>query len=84
MKKLYVKPTLYMERFALTQSLTSCGIHIGHADQQCVLTDDDAPFEMKDYALEGWFLGGCSEYWVGTDGTDGFCYHTLANIVFSS
>lgn len=75
---------LFVERFALTQSLSSCGLHIGHADSQCVMNDFDATGELKDFAKDGWFLNGCAEYWEGDDVFDGICFHVSSNLMFTS
>ena len=84
MKKQYTKPHLFVERFTLTQMLTTCGLHIGHADSNCVMKDNDATGPLKDFAAEGWFLGGCAEFWEGDDVYDGICLHVSVNLMFTS
>lgn len=84
MKKQYTKPMLFVERFALTQMLTTCGFHIGHGNSGCVLEDPDATGGMKDVAQLGWFLGGCEEYYEGADQIDGICVHISGNLMFTS
>lgn len=92
MKRRYQKPTLSVERYALTQSLASCsGIKITNfADKNVkedVLADADAPSIMKSLARRGNFLAGtntgCS---ITLDGTeiDGICFHTSINAAFYS
>lgn len=79
----YTKPEIMVERFCLSQAITSCGgIKIGFMDTNCVLADDDAPAEMKDLAGVGFFLseGGCYDH--ANDGA--ICYNTSANMAFTS
>lgn len=83
-KKQYTKPELLLERFALTQMLSTCGTLIGLNDSDCVLNDMHATPALKDFALDGWFLGGCQEYWEGDDVFDGICFHVSSNLMFSS
>lgn len=75
---------LFVERFALTQMLSSCGLHIGHNDNQCVKDDYDTPGRLRDLAAAGWFLGGCAAHWVGEDDYDGVCFHVSSNLMFTS
>ena len=75
---------MLVERFELTQMLSSCGILIGHSDSACVLNDADTPPRLKNFAMAGVFLGGCSYYWAGDEVYDGICFHTYSNLMFSS
>lgn len=84
MKRTYEKPLLLVERFELTQMLSSCSVMIGLNDNKCVLADADATQRMKSAALIGYFLGGCGNVYLGQDGEDGMCYHVANNMVFSS
>ena len=88
MKKSYTKPQLMLERFALTHMLTSCSVLIGNNNASCVLNDEDSPPALKDFALIGWFVGGCAEEggmaWVGDDVIDGICIHASSNLMFTS
>jgi hypothetical protein len=84
MKRIYEKPVLFVERFELTQMLSSCSVLIGATDSACVLKDPDAGNYMRSLAKYGYFLGGCSIHRTGVDYEDGRCYLTLTNLVFSS
>lgn len=87
MKRAYQKPTLEVESFAITQQITSCaGIKIGFYDSACVLSDRDATWQMKTYAeAENWFFDGyCKVAAHDTGKENGICYHTNANLAFTS
>ena len=85
MKKLYSKPRLELERFALTQRLSNCNVLIGSNDNMCIISDENSSSELKDLALAGWFLSdGCLSKWVGEDVIDGGCTFTSVNLMFSS
>ena len=92
MKKRYLKPTVAVELFALTQTIASCvGIKItktgpsnGPAD---VLADPDSTNAMKSWAYYGGFLSnadGCIIEMNGAMDPDGSCYHTNVNAAFNS
>lgn len=83
-KKQYSKPVMLVERFELTQMLSSCGTLIGHNSNTCVLEDADATNRLKSFAFQGYFLGGCPEYWYGDDNIDGICFHVSSNLMFTS
>jgi hypothetical protein len=85
MKRQYVVPTIGIERYVLTQSITACHMKIGLLDSDCIIKDPDATPEMKDYAGVGWFASEkCSEeVYAGVD-YDGICYHTNTQAAFSS
>lgn len=86
MKKAYVKPTLVVELYQLTQSIAACETKIGFKSSECVINDTDGPTDqMKDLAYDGWFLSGyCDDSAEGMDGLDSICYHTNANAAFTS
>ena len=84
MKRIYEKPVLLVERFALTQMLSSCSVLINIADSACVLADDDSTLRMKSMALYGYYLEGCDLHRTGVDYEDGVCILTATNTVFSS
>ena len=51
MKKQYEKPMMSVERFALTQTIANCATKIGFGGTvQCVASDADSTWEMKDLA----------------------------------
>lgn len=80
--KQYTKPMIAVERFALTQQIASCGaMKINSMDMNCVLSAADAPSEMKDLALVGFFMeGACPR--TATDGA--ICFNTSTNMAFTS
>lgn len=84
MKRSYEKPLLFVERFELTQMLSSCNVLIGLNNSQCVLDDTDSSLRMKSMAQYGVFLGGCEIQRQGVDSEDGMCYIAASNMVFSS
>ena len=75
---------MLVERFELTQMLSSCGTLIGYSDHNCVKNDADATPGLKNFAMVGMFLGGCPIPWVGGDSYDGICIHVASNLMFSS
>ena len=77
---------LAVERYELTQTVATCATKIGFLDSQCVENDPDATPQMKDFAHSGLFTaeGNCSQYALGMDGLDKFCYHTNINAAFNS
>ena len=85
MKKVYKKPWVVLERFEISQRLSSCSLSIGFNDVACVLNDDDSTFMMKDLALRGFFNGdACLKHPDGMEIDDGICYHISVNQAFSS
>ena len=88
MKQKYEKPSVLIEEYRISQSISACDHKIGFMDTQCVLNDNDATDLAKEFAESlGYFMqeGGCDAYSVGiNDGYDGICYHTNANAMFSS
>ena len=74
-----------MEKFGVTQMLSSCSLLIGFQDSNCVLDDDNSTQDMWELALQGYFgAGACEWYPHNKDFEDGVCYHTSVNLAFSS
>lgn len=84
MKIAYEKPMVAVERYELSQTITACITKIGLMDSACVLTDIDAPREMKSLAVGKWFTSQCDNFMRGGQSSDGICYHTNANAAFKS
>lgn len=91
MKKRYLKPTVAVELFALTQTIASCvGIKIaktGNGGPEDVLNDPDSTDAMKSWAYYGGFLSNadsCTIEMNGMQDPDGSCYHTNINAAFNS
>lgn len=84
MKKMYRKPQLLVERFELTQHLASCAISINAVDIGCVLNSQQATFEMKDLAIQGYFAAGCPRQPVAGAPYITFCYLTADGLAFGS
>lgn len=86
MKKVYQRPEVLVERFELTQMLTSCSLLIGYGGASCVLKDPDSTSAMKNLAVAGYFTAsGCGGlYPSNQDADDGACYHTSVNLAFYS
>lgn len=84
MKIIYEKPMVAVERYDLSQTISSCITKIGLMDSECVLSDIDAPNEMKSLAVGKWFTPQCESFMRGGQSSDGICYHTNANAAFSS
>lgn len=84
MKITYEKPMVAVERYDLSQTISACITKIGLMDSACVLTDPDAPHEMKSLAVGKWFTSQCESYMRGGQSSDGICYHTNANAAFNS
>lgn len=73
MKK-YEKPAILVERFAVSQRISSCGLKLNSLDMICVLNTPGIPEEAMDMAFAGYFTneGGCIK-----EGTNGkFCLNT--------
>ena len=73
-----------VERYDLSQTITACITKIGLLDSACVLSDIDAPREMKSLAVGKWFTSSCDNVMRGGQSSDGICYHTNANSAFNS
>ena len=88
MKIKYEKPMVAVERYEMSQAIAACIIKIGPAGTQyCVQNDAQTPDEMRDWALNGYFVGeakGCSEFVTEGQIFDGICYHTQAGATFIS
>lgn len=84
MKKSYQKPQLLVERFELTQHLSSCGISLNSTDIGCVIQSPAATPEMKDLAIQGYFADGCPRQPIGGMEYDTFCYLTASGLAFGS
>ena len=85
MKKPYKKPLFLIERFGVTQMLSSCSLLIGFQDSACVLEDTDSTIAMRNLAQAGFFnAGSCDWYPQNMDFDEGVCYHTSVNLAFSS
>ena len=89
MKKLYEKPAVAVERFALTQYISACELKIGFAGRTCVLQDADTQnlYGMLSLAADYHFTSGapgCDHVPSELSGENGICYHTLSNAAFTS
>ena len=90
MKKKYVTPIIAVEHYELTQAIAACETKIGFLNSECVLNDSDATWDMKDYAIQGFFQSGadgkpgCGTVAIGMDGFDKICYHTNTKAAFNS
>lgn len=85
MKKKYERPVIEMERFQLTQQISSCGaIRINLTDAQCVLESATATEEMKRLAHAGFFMDGCHLIPTDMDDLDGICVMTNINVALYS
>ena len=85
MKKKYERPVIEMERFQLTQQISSCGaIRINLANAECVLESASATDEMKNLAHVGFFMDGCKLQATGMEDNDGISVMTNVNVAFSS
>ncbi len=93
MKKPYVSPVIEVERFVLTQAIASChkSMIISSHDGACI-EDSNLPYHWKDIAASGYFWTDCGEMltveaedmYQDLYGDDGVCYHTNANMAFTS
>ena len=85
MKKKYERPVIEMERFQLSQQISSCGaIRINLTNAACVLESASATDEMKSLAHVGFFMDGCDLQATGMEDNDGICVMTNVNVAFSS
>lgn len=79
MKMKYEKPMVAVDRYELSQSIAGCGgVKVNLADSACFLNDPDVPDIMKSYAVNGWFVSGCTYTVVSGQDFDGICYNTQA------
>ncbi len=90
MKKNYESPEIAVEFFQMTQTIATCAVKIGFADEDCVLNDSAATSEMKSLAMTGCFSSGigdndgCQSPPTGAGTENGVCYHTNVNMAFNS
>ena len=88
MRRRYITPRIAVERYELTQTIADCSVKIGaQGSTDCVITDGDAPDQMKDLAYEfGSFIstGPCEDVAKGDEYADGICYHTNTVLTFHS
>lgn len=94
MKKQYQKPVFAVEEFALTQQISACAyLKIGFNSSECVLNNMDHADklipgygELYGLARVGYFWDpkGCNINGSFAQETDLLCYHTLANMAFTS
>ncbi len=87
MKKQYERPVIEMERFQLTQQISSCGaVKINLMDGACVLASPSATEAMRRLAYMGFFMdeGACALVATGMEDGDGICVMTNVNVAFSS
>ena len=81
MEKLMVE-TILVERFEVTQHIAACSsIKVDSMGISCVL-DSNAPDEMRDMALQGYFMSKDFCYQYPTDGA--ICYNASVNMAFPS
>lgn len=92
MKKNYQKPIFAVEEFALTQQISACSyLKIGMASSECVINNTDNKDKLTPgyghlygLAVSGFFWQGCAISAETATETDQICYHTLANMAFTS
>lgn len=88
MKKQYIRPTIEVEHFALTQAIAACHpSYIVHSQSSaCILNAPNVTQEMRDMANFGFWLdaGNCVAVPEGMSSEDGICYHINMNALFKS
>lgn len=95
MKKQYQKPIFAVDEFSLTQQISACAyLKIGFNTSACVTDNKDQMDklipgygELLGLAKVGYFWdtnGGCEVHGSFATETDLLCYHTLANMAFTS
>lgn len=94
MKKPYCKPLVAVENFSLTQQISACAyLKIGFNSSSCVTDNRDhgdklipGYGELLGLAKIGYFWdpAGCDIHGSFATDTDLLCYHTLANLAFTS
>lgn len=96
MKKQYQKPVFAVEEFALTQQISACAyLKIGFNTSACVTDNKDQSDklvpgygELYGLAKIGYFWApapnGCEINGSFATESDLLCYHTLANMAFTS
>ncbi len=88
MKKKYIRPTVEVEHFVLTQVIAACHpSYIVHSlSSKCVEDSNNATDKMRDWAAAGLWIDTTHCDWPaeGMPPEDGICYHTNMNAVFRS
>lgn len=94
MKKVYQKPQVCVENFVLSQQITACAyLKIGFNSGDCVINNRDHADklipgygEVLGLAKVGYFWdpSGCQILGSFAKDSDLICYHTLANLAFTS
>ena len=94
MKKVYEKPSVAVENFALSQQISACVyLKLGFSSSACVTENRDrSDTQIPGYghvlgmAKAGYFWdpSGCQIMGSFAADTDQVCYHTLANLAFTS
>ena len=86
MKIKYEKPVAAVEFYKLSQSIAACDIKINYLDNMCVVKDNDAPNEMRSFALNypSYFSTMCDIVCTNNPDYDALCYHTQVNASFVS
>ena len=80
-KKIYEKPMIAVEHYALTQTIASCESKVNATGVACL------PDEWKNLGSVGYFYNGyesCKQYPEGMDKYDKICYHTSSSTAFAS
>lgn len=94
MKKLYEKPAVAVENFALSQQISACAyLKLGFNSSACVTENRDQSDKLipgyghvLGLAKAGYFWDpkGCEVLGSFATDSDQICYHTLANLAFTS
>ena len=85
LKKVYEKPQILLENFALTQQIAKChGVQISSTDRTCVFKDPDSTPEMKILASAGAFIANSCAFRPDQQQGDGLCYFQNVHMVFTS
>lgn len=91
MKKSYQKPVFLVEEFALSQQISACSyLKVGFNSGDCIISNPDHSDKLipgyghlLGLAKVGYFWD-CSINGEFASETDLLCYHTLANMAFTS
>lgn len=94
MKKEYQKPVFLVEEFTLSQQISACSyLKVGFNSSACVTENRDQSDkripgygELLGFARAGvfWDPTGCATPGEFASDSDLLCYHTLANMAFTS
>lgn len=94
MKKEYQKPLFLVEEFNLSQQISACSyLKVGFNSSACVTENSDMSDrlipgygELLGFARAGvfWDPNGCATPAEFATDSDLLCYHTLANMAFTS